>query len=107
MKIILTLLSKGTIIIFNKKYPSLELCLFNREVGIPWIWSHFTMLLELLVMHKTPVNTVLLSTFKIEHDFCYSNSHQMLSNLLWVLTYFNIGRATCVDVFMCISIDSF
>jgi hypothetical protein len=64
------------------------------------------MLLESFVIHKTLVDKVLLRTIKFEHDFCYSNVHQMFSILLWVLIYF-VRRATCVYIFKCICIESF
>jgi hypothetical protein len=56
------------------------------------------MLLESFVMHKALVNKVFLRILKFERVFCYSNLHQMFSNLLWVLIYF-IRRATCIYIF--------
>jgi hypothetical protein len=53
------------------------------------------MLLESFVIHKTLVDKVFLRTLKFEHVFCYSNLHQMFSNLLWGLIYF-VRRTTCV-----------
>jgi len=64
------------------------------------------MLLEFFVNHKTLVEWVLLRTLKFEHVFCYSNGHQIFSNLLWVLIYF-IRKAMCVYIFKCICIESF
>jgi hypothetical protein len=65
------------------------------------------MLLESFVIHKTLVNKVFLRTLNFERVFCYSNFHQMFSNLLWVLIYF-IRRATCVYIFkLCTCIESF
>jgi hypothetical protein len=46
------------------------------------------MLLKSFVIHKTLVDKVLLRTLKFEYVFCYSNLHQMFSNLLWALIYF-------------------
>jgi hypothetical protein len=39
------------------------------------------MLLEFFVIHKTLVHKVLLKTLKLECVFCYSNLHQMGSNI--------------------------
>ncbi len=64
------------------------------------------MLLESFVIHKTLVEKVLLKTLKFECVFCYSNLHQMFSNLLWVTIYF-IRRATCDYIFKCTCIESF
>jgi hypothetical protein len=64
------------------------------------------MLLKSFVIHKTFVGRVILNTLKFEHVFCYSNVHQIFSNLLWALIYF-IRRATCVYMFKCICIESF
>jgi hypothetical protein len=64
------------------------------------------MLLEFFVIHKTLVDKDLLRTIKFEHDFCYSNVHQMFSILSWALIYF-IRRATCVYILKCICIESF
>jgi hypothetical protein len=64
------------------------------------------MLLKYFVIHKKLVDKVLLWTLKFEHVFCYSNLHEMFSNLLWALIYF-IRRATCVYIFKCTCIESF
>jgi hypothetical protein len=52
-------------------------------------------LLKSFVIHKELVDKVLLRTLKFESVFCYSNFHQMFSNLLWLVIYF-LRRATCV-----------
>jgi hypothetical protein len=53
------------------------------------------MLLKSFVIHKALVDKGLLRTVKFESVFCYSNFHQMFSNLLWALIYF-LRRATRV-----------
>jgi hypothetical protein len=68
--------------------------------------EYFIMLLKSFVIHKALVDKVFLRTLKFEHVFCYSNLHQMFSNLLWALIYF-IKRATCVYIFKCTCIESF
>jgi hypothetical protein len=64
------------------------------------------MLLESFFIHKALVDKVFLKILKFECVFCYSNFHQMFSNLLWALIYF-IRRATCVYIFKCTCIESF
>ncbi len=64
------------------------------------------MLLKSFVIHKTLVDKVLTKILKFECVLCYSNVHQMFSNLLWALIYF-IRRATCVYIFKYICIGSF
>jgi len=64
------------------------------------------MLLQSFVIHKALVDKVLSRTLKFECVFCYSNLHQMFSNLLWALIYF-IRKATCVYIFKCTCTESF
>jgi hypothetical protein len=98
---------KSPLIVLNELFVHhLESCLCVHEIGIWWIWNHFIMLLESFVIHKALVGRVLLRTLKFEHVFCYSNIHQIFSNLFWVLIYF-IRKATCVYIFKCICIESF
>jgi hypothetical protein len=98
---------KSPLIIFNELFiHNLYLCFGVHEIRLVWIWSHFTVLLESFVIHKTLVEKVLLKTLKFECVFCYSNLHQMFSNLLWVTIYF-IRRATCDYIFKCTCIESF
>jgi hypothetical protein len=59
-----------------------------------------------VLCHTQNVDMVLLRTLKFERAFCYSNVHQMFSNLLWALIYF-IRRPTCVYILKCICIKSF
>jgi hypothetical protein len=40
------------------------------------------MLLESFVIHKALADKIFLRTLKLERIFCYSNFHQMFSNLL-------------------------
>jgi len=56
------------------------------------------MLLKSFVIHKTLVDKVLLRILKFERVFCYSNLHQMFSNLLRILIYCK-RKATCVHIF--------
>jgi hypothetical protein len=56
--------------------------------------------------HIESVDRVLLRTLKFECAFCYSNIHQMFSNILWALIYF-IRKATCVYIFKCIRTNFF
>jgi hypothetical protein len=98
---------KSPIIIYYELFVHiLEFCLFIHEIDSLQIWSHFIMLLEPFVIHKTLVGRVLLRTIKFECVFCYSNVHQMFSILLWALIYF-IRKATCVYFLKCICIESF
>jgi len=95
------------IIIYNELFVHiLGFRLFIHEIDILQIWSHFIMLLESFVIHRTLVDKVLLRTIKFERDFCSSSIHQIFSILLWALMYF-IRRATCVYLFKCTCIESF
>ncbi len=96
LKLHLHYFGKSPLIIFNELFiHNLYLCFGVHEIGLLWIWSHFTMLLKSFVIHKALVDKVLLRTLKFECVFCYSNLHQMFSNLSWVIIYF-IRRATCL-----------
>ncbi len=104
---LLNYFEKSPIIIYNELFVHiLGFCFFIHEIDILQIWSHLIMLLELFVIHKTLVDKVFLRTIKFECFFCYSNIHQIFSNLLWALIYF-IRRATCVYIFKCTCIESF
>jgi len=64
------------------------------------------MLLKSFVIDKVIFDKVFLRSLKFERAFCYSNVHQMFSNLFWALIYF-IRRAMCVYISKCICIESF
>jgi hypothetical protein len=64
------------------------------------------MLLKSFIIHKILVDKVVLRIIKFERAFCYSNIHQMFSNLLWALIYF-MRRATCAYILKCTCIESF
>jgi hypothetical protein len=97
---------KSPMIIYNELFVHiLGFCLFIHEIDILQIWSHFIMLLEPFVIHKTLVDRVLLKIIQFERTFCYSNVHQMFSILLQALIYF-IRKATCVYISKCIYIES-
>jgi hypothetical protein len=70
----------------------LGFCLFIHETDILKIWSHFIMLLESFVIHKTLVDKVFWKIIKFERAFCYSNVHQIFSILLMG---FNILHKKC------------
>ncbi len=46
----------------------LKLCLFIHELGISWIWCHFTMLLKHFIIHKTFVG---IKFFNIIRRMCF------------------------------------
>jgi len=100
-KMYLYYFEKSLSIVFIESFIHyLELCLVPHEIGILWI-----MLLKFFVICKALVEWVYFQDFKILNVFfCYSNLHQMFSNVLWTLIYF-IRRATCVDPFRCTYID--
>jgi hypothetical protein len=102
LKLHLCYFEKSPLIVFNELFiHHLELCLCVHEIGIQWIWTHFTMLLESFVIYKSFVDMVFLRILKFECAFYYSNIHQMFSNFLWALIYLK-RRATCVYIFKCI-----
>ncbi len=57
---------KSPIIIYNELFVHiLGFCLFMHEIDILQIWSHFIMLLESFVIHKTLVDRVFFKDYKI------------------------------------------
>jgi hypothetical protein len=54
------------------------------------------MLSESFVIHKALVDKVILRILKFECVFCYSNLHQMFSNLLQALIYIHKKGNMCL-----------
>jgi len=72
----------------------LKLCLFTHEIEISWIWNHFYYIKLIFFPTQNNCWHNFFNDLKFEHVLSYLNLHQMLSNLLWVLTYF-IKKVTC------------
>jgi hypothetical protein len=72
----------------------------------PMNLESFHYVIRVLIIHKALVNNILLKILKFEHVFCYSNLHQMFTNLLWALIYFIEGLHVFI-FFECTCIESF
>ncbi len=83
----------------------LKLCLFIHEVGISWIWCHFTMLLKHFIIHKTFVGIKFFNIIKRTCFLLIKPSPHLFKFIMGFYIFHKKGhiclsfRCTCIKSF--------